>query len=104
VFAPDVNQPGGPWWIDALLNFTATNTTGEDVVEVTCSVCKTDINYWNETFPWLPRPSFIPDPGCFHYGKLLSPARAMEWVYVDSLRLRRSLNATAFDVEDGGAY
>jgi len=54
---------------------------------------KTEIDYWKKHFGPIPRPSLVPDPGCFHYCKLLSPARAMEWLYVDSLRLKRGLSS-----------
>ena len=54
---------------------------------------KTEQDYWKNHFP-IPRPSGIPDPGCFHYCKLLSPARAMEWVYVDGLRRFLPINKT----------
>jgi hypothetical protein len=30
--------------------------------------------------------SIYPDSAGYHYCKLLSPARAMEWIYVDGLR------------------
>jgi hypothetical protein len=55
--------------------------------QVTSPVMRTPIDYWNKTFPF-PRPKDVPDPGCFHYCKLLSPARAMEWVFTDGLRLK----------------
>lgn len=55
---------------------------------------KTEIDYWKKHFGPIPRPSIIPDPGCFHYCKLLSPARAIEWIYVDGLRRHYSINAT----------
>lgn len=34
-------------------------------------------------FPQIPG---VPDPACYHYCHLLSPARIMEWIYTDSLR------------------
>lgn len=62
-----------------------------DNVEVSSPLLKTEKGYWEKHFPF-PRPSKIPDPSCFHYCKFLSPARVMEWVYVDSLRGREQNN------------
>jgi hypothetical protein len=91
IFADDVIKEGGPWWLDASLQFNAfTQPDGSKVISVASPSQKTEIDYWQRHFPF-PRPSFIPDPGCFHYCKLLSPARVMEWVYVDGLRLKRSV-------------
>ena len=53
--------------------------------QVVAAAQVTEIDYWKKHFH-IPRPSAIPDPGCYHYCKLLSPARAMEWIYVDGLR------------------
>jgi hypothetical protein len=46
------------------------------------------IHHHLSSFTWLLKWSLT---GCFHYCKLLSPARAMEWIYVDGLRLNRHL-------------
>eukprot|EP00128_Syssomonas_multiformis_P017854 Colp12_sorted_trinity150504_noHs@7144 len=92
VFADDVPRQGGPLWLYAGLQFNeVTQADGTKVISVASPSQKTQIDYWDATFH-IPRPSAIPDPGCFHYCKLLSPARAMEWIYVDSLRLERGIN------------
>lgn len=49
---------------------------------------RTEQDYWQKHFPF-PRPHAVPDPGCYHYCKLLSPARAVEWILVDGLRRKR---------------
>jgi len=91
-FGKDIPKSGGPFFLDAHLQFNdVTDASGEKVIEVAAPMQKTEIDYWKRHFGPIPRPSFLPDPGCFHYCKLLSPARAMEWIYVDSLRLKRSL-------------
>lgn len=88
-FAPDIDKQGGPFWINAHLQYNEVTVNGTAVLEIAAPMQKTEKDYWEKHFPF-PRPSFIPDPGCFHYCKLLSPARAMEWIYVDGLRASRS--------------
>lgn len=83
-FSPDISELGGPFFLDKLLQFTDNKEAG---MAVASPMMRTSIDYWNKTFP-IPRPHDVPDPGCFHYCKLLSPARAMEWIYVDGLRLK----------------
>jgi hypothetical protein len=91
VFGADVQKEGGPLWLFAYLQYnTVKDDSGNSSVSIVGVAQKTEIDYWSRHFPF-PRPSWIPDPGCYHYCKLLSPARAMEWIYVDSLRLNRHL-------------
>ena len=68
---------------------------GDAGVEILSPMQKTEKDYWKDHFGPIPRPSAIPDPGCFHYCKLLSPARAMEWVYLDGLRRHLAINGSA---------
>ena len=60
----------GPLWINYQLRFT----DQEDSLMVQSPMMYTDVDY------------FLPLAKGFHYCKLLSPARAMEWVYLDGLR------------------
>jgi len=92
LFGDDIGKDGGPSFIDSPLQFNSvadnSSVTGK-AVQVVAPMCKTEVDYWKKHFPF-PRPSWIPDPGCYHYCKLLSPARAMEWIYVDGLRASAS--------------
>lgn len=81
-FGADIPKSGGPLFLGAGITY---KDNGDKGVEILSPMQKTSIDYWAKHFH-VPRPSGIPDPGCFHYCKLLSPARAMEWIYVDSLR------------------
>lgn len=95
VFAGDVQKEGGPLFLEAHVAYDEiTLGNDEKVIQISSPAQKTEMDYWVKHFGPIPRPSFIPDPGCYHYCKLLSPARAMEWIYVDSLRLKRSISST----------
>jgi len=87
LFGPDISKPGGPLFLDAGVKY---KDEGDAGVRVSSPMMKTEKDYWKDHFH-VPRPSFIPDPGCYHYCKLLSPARAIEWIYVDGLRRNMSL-------------
>lgn len=91
-FGADIQKAGGPLFLDAGITY---KDQGDAGVEISSPAQKTEIDYWKKHFGPIPRPAAVPDPGCFHYCKLLSPARAMEWIYVDGLRRHYGINSTA---------
>eukprot|EP00933_Yihiella_yeosuensis_P017942 TRINITY_DN1491_c2_g3_i1.p1 TRINITY_DN1491_c2_g3~~TRINITY_DN1491_c2_g3_i1.p1 ORF type:complete len:533 (-),score=120.53 TRINITY_DN1491_c2_g3_i1:63-1661(-) len=84
----DSPKGAGPLWINARLEMNKREKDGRDIVEIVSPMCKTEQDYWKDKFH-VPRPSGIPDPGCYHYCKLLSPARVIEWIMVDGLRVSK---------------
>ena len=71
----------GPLWIWTPLSLSkTTNSSGGAVLEVSAPMMRTPTDY------------FIKASAGFHYCKLLSPARATEWIYVDGLREYYSIN------------
>jgi hypothetical protein len=84
----DIQKSGGPFWLNARLEFNEKVVEGRQVVEVASVAQKTEQDYWKDHFK-IPKPAFLPDPGCYHYCKLLSPARVMEWIMVDGLRQKK---------------
>eukprot|EP00992_Anisonema_acinus_P009513 TRINITY_DN5733_c0_g1_i1.p1 TRINITY_DN5733_c0_g1~~TRINITY_DN5733_c0_g1_i1.p1 ORF type:complete len:541 (-),score=133.05 TRINITY_DN5733_c0_g1_i1:61-1629(-) len=90
VFGDDQKKSGGPFWIDTLLQFKEKTENGEKVMEVSSPMMKTSID-----FPKVPG---LPDPSCYHYCKLLSPARATEWIYVDGLRLKDTIKPSTISL------
>jgi hypothetical protein len=89
-FGDDEQKAGGPLFIDAHVSYKSVKQNNTSVLQIKSPMMKTDIDYWKNTFH-IPRPKAIPDPGCFHYCKVMTPARAMEWLYTDGLRLNRSI-------------
>ena len=63
-----------PEWVYNPLQYKHTKTAGEDVIIVQSPTLRTPKDY------------FLKISAGFHFCKVLSPARVMEWVYVDSLR------------------
>lgn len=71
----------GPLWIWTPLSLSkTTNSSGGAILEVRAPMMRTPTDY------------FIEASAGFHYCKLLSPARATEWIYVDGLRKYYSIN------------
>lgn len=72
----------GPLWIWKALEYNKKkDSSGNEVIVVQSIMMRTPVDY------------FIKASSGFHYCKLLSPARAMEWMYVDGLRAHRSINS-----------
>ncbi len=87
-FGPDA-EPAvqiGPAWLCASLQY---NDAG-DHVEIVSTKLVTEVH------PVLPTQPFTNWAGN-HYCKVLSPAKVVEWVYVDSLRAKIALKAPHFD-------
>ena len=73
----------GPTWIEKELNYTRiSNDTSSYITVQSWSFVVANTNQGN--MPWY-------TPVGMHYCKLLSPARAMEWIYTEGLRTRLSL-------------
>lgn len=69
--------PIGPLWIYNPLSLKETDVNGKKVLRVVSPSLKTP----NEGFVT----ALYPDSNGYHYCKLLSPARVMEWIYTDGL-------------------
>ena len=70
----------GPLWIWTYMNYVEEkDESGRDVVTVKAPMMKTPLNY------------AVSAAAGFHYCKVLSPARVLEWMMVDGLRKQRSI-------------
>jgi len=74
----------GPLWIWNYPKYNYLTINTDQFYQVRATVMKTPINY------------LIPSARGFHYCQLLSPAAAMEWIYIDGLRLKASLSGNTF--------
>lgn len=82
---PDTLRPAvGPLWIWSYPRYRYLQEDGSQVYGVSCTVMKTPLDY-----P-------IAAARGFHYCQLLSPAAAMEWIYIDGLRQKASLSGRLF--------
>lgn len=81
----DVVRPAvGPLWIWSYPRCRYQPENGSQVCAVSCTVMKTPLDY-----P-------IAAARGFHYCQLLSPAAAMEWIYIDGLRQQASCSSRLF--------
>lgn len=79
---PDIGPLNiGPLWIWTPMKYEQTTSNGIDVVNVSSPMLRTPVNYWLQM------------AAGYHYCKLLSPARSIEWMYVDGLRKHDSLSS-----------
>ena len=78
VMGPDQDTIIGPIFTYGSLNYTFINATesgtNKPYVSLEAITLRTPVDFW------------LPISAGFHYCHMLSPARAMEWVYIDSLR------------------
>lgn len=90
VFGDDAEPaiPAGPLWIGAGLKYiNQANSQGEPEVQIVSTGFVTA----------LKPPLNVQNIKGFHYCKVLSPARVVEWVYTDSLRNKIGLKSPVFN-------
>lgn len=81
VTGPDMGPYNeGPLWIWTLMNYTVSADGKQMIVE--SPMMRTPTDY------------FIKSAAGFHYCKILSPFRVMEWIYTDSLRTNDGLKSS----------
>lgn len=74
VTAEDDEASNGGIWIIDYMSYQEVLRNGETVVEVKAYSSRYPLDYW------------LPISAGFHFCKLLSPARVMEWIYSDGLK------------------
>ncbi|MHC5613460.1 MAG: alpha/beta hydrolase family protein [Nostoc sp.] len=75
----------GPLWIWVYPKYNYVTINNEQFYQVKARVMKTPTDY------------FIRSASGMHYCQLLSPAAAMEWIYIDGLRAKASLSGTTIN-------
>ena len=85
----------GPCWIWASLEYNGKNKDGDVTIKSPGFPYKNSNPYPcdDKLYPKDNRKEVLPCTAGMHYCKLLSPARVMEWIMVDGLRLNYSLKS-----------
>jgi hypothetical protein len=85
----------GPCWIWSPLEYKGRRDGGDVTVYPPTFAFLNENPYPcdEKLYPTDPRKVVLPCTAGMHYCKLVSPARVMEWIYVDSMRLNRSLKS-----------
>ena len=81
---------GGLWIYLPMKYKQMTDSAGREVLQIRGVQLTTDVDYLIKIFAGM------------HYCKLLSPAKAMEWVYVDGLRAHLSLSGNRAELQSCG--
>tara|TARA_R110002050_G_scaffold40095_2_gene98187 strand:- start:3275 stop:3775 length:501 start_codon:yes stop_codon:yes gene_type:complete len=82
IMGEDTLQSSGYSWIKSPMVYTSVVIDGVEVLQVNSTGLSTPLDFWEKNSRGM------------HYCKILSPAFAMEWIYVDGLRLRDSLSSS----------
>lgn len=87
--------PAGPCWIWASLEYNGRKKDGDIVIKSPAFPYKNTNPFPcdEKLYPKDDRHGVLPCTAGMHYCKLLSPARVMEWLMVDGLRLHYSLKS-----------
>ena len=85
----------GPCWIWASLEYNGKNKDGDVTIKSPAFPYKNSNPFPcdEKLYPKDDRKEVLPCTAGMHYCKLLSPARVMEWIMVDGLRLNLSLKS-----------
>jgi len=81
VFGDDTMESSGWFWINTAMTYNQITLDGEKVIQINSTALASSVNFPQQNSAGM------------HYCKVLSPAYAIEWIYVDGLRLNDGLSS-----------